>query len=78
MYITNGVIPEEWSIDMTQWICRHQNSDGGWGLHVYGKSSLFPTVLSYVSLRILGIQAAHAVAVKAKQLIHEFGESHGY
>ncbi|KAK6152116.1 hypothetical protein DH2020_014751 [Rehmannia glutinosa] len=30
------------------------NLDGGWGLHIEGRSSMFCTALNYVSLRLLG------------------------
>ncbi|KAK4352553.1 hypothetical protein RND71_028071 [Anisodus tanguticus] len=31
-----------------------QNSDGGWGLHIQSHSTMFGSVLSYVTLRLLG------------------------
>ena len=31
-----------------------QNEDGGWGLHIEGPSTMFGTVLNYVTLRLLG------------------------
>ena len=31
-----------------------QNTDGGWGLHIEGHSTMFCTALNYVSLRLLG------------------------
>jgi len=31
-----------------------QNRDGGWGLHIEGPSTMFGTVLNYVTLRLLG------------------------
>lgn len=31
-----------------------QNKDGGWGLHIEGPSTMFGSVLSYVTLRLLG------------------------
>ena len=31
-----------------------QNKDGGWGLHIEGPSTMLGTVLSYVTLRLLG------------------------
>ncbi|KAF1970506.1 terpene synthase [Bimuria novae-zelandiae CBS 107.79] len=73
LYITDGAIPAEWAIDMTQWVCRYQNDDGGWGLHIPGRSTLFATVLYYVSLRILGIDEGHAVTVRARGWIRGMG-----
>ena len=34
-----------------------QNEDGGWGLHIEGHSTMFGSVLSYVTLRLLGEEA---------------------
>lgn len=31
-----------------------QNEDGGWGLHIEGHSTMFMSVLNYVTLRLLG------------------------
>lgn len=31
-----------------------QNRDGGWGLHIEGPSTMFGSVLTYVTLRLLG------------------------
>lgn len=31
-----------------------QNRDGGWGLHIEGPSTMFSTVLNYVTLRLVG------------------------
>ncbi|CAN1298198.1 Cycloartenol synthase [Linum perenne] len=33
------------------------NEDGGWGLHIEGPSTMFGSVLSYVTLRLLGEEA---------------------
>uniref|UniRef100_A0A1J3F9H3 Terpene cyclase/mutase family member n=2 Tax=Noccaea caerulescens TaxID=107243 RepID=A0A1J3F9H3_NOCCA len=40
--------------EMIRHVYCHQNEDGGWGLHIEGKSIMFCTVLNYVCLRILG------------------------
>lgn len=34
-----------------------QNRDGGWGLHIEGPSTMFGSVLNYVTLRLLGEEA---------------------
>ncbi|KAF2692080.1 terpene synthase [Lentithecium fluviatile CBS 122367] len=54
LYITDYVIPPEWATEMTRWVCRYQNDDGGWGLHTVGPSNINATVMYYVALRILG------------------------
>jgi hypothetical protein len=74
MYITESEIPPEWSAEMVRYISRHVNKDGGWGMHTEGKSTLFATALYYVSLRILGMQPEHPLALKARKLILSLGK----
>ncbi|XP_022753475.1 cycloartenol synthase 2 isoform X2 [Durio zibethinus] len=50
----NAVLSEEHKKEMCRYLYNHQNKDGGWGLHIEGPSTMFGTVLSYVSLRLLG------------------------
>ncbi|KAI9866981.1 MAG: hypothetical protein M1813_000379 [Trichoglossum hirsutum] len=77
MYITESEIPPEWSAEMVRYISRHVNKDGGWGMHTEGKSTLFATALYYVSLRILGMQPEHPLALKARKLILSLGGACG-
>ncbi|XVF19107.1 hypothetical protein REPUB_Repub11eG0081500 [Reevesia pubescens] len=50
----NAVLSEEHKKEMCRYLYNHQNEDGGWGLHIEGPSTMFGTVLSYVTLRLLG------------------------
>ncbi|XP_059453133.1 cycloartenol synthase 2 isoform X2 [Corylus avellana] len=50
----NTVLSEEHKKEMCRYLYNHQNKDGGWGLHIEGPSTMFGTVLSYVTLRLLG------------------------
>lgn len=45
----------------------HSNS------HVEGKSTVFGTVLNYVTLRLLGVDPDHPVMIKARQTMHNLG-----
>ncbi|KAL6335603.1 hypothetical protein AAG906_030737 [Vitis piasezkii] len=57
LYITgalNVVLSIEHQREMCRYLFNHQNEDGGWGLHIEGPSTMFGTVLSYVTLRLLG------------------------
>nr|ABX75048.2 cycloartenol synthase 2 [Polygala tenuifolia] len=53
----NAVLSKQHQHEMCRYIYNHQNTDGGWGLHIEGPSTMFGTVLNYVSLRLLGEQA---------------------
>jgi hypothetical protein len=37
---------------MATYLRNHQQADGGWGTHIESPSTMFGTVLSYVSLRL--------------------------
>ncbi|XP_034696602.1 cycloartenol synthase 2-like [Vitis riparia] len=57
LYITgalNVVLSIEHQREMCRYLFNHQNKDGGWGLHIEGPSTMLGTVLSYVTLRLLG------------------------
>jgi lanosterol synthase len=43
--------------------------------HVEGKTTVFGTVLNYVALRLLGVDADHPVMIKARQTMHNLGTS---
>nr|AIU41743.1 beta-amyrin synthase [Chlorophytum borivilianum] len=50
----NAVLSEEHKKEMIRYLYNHQNEDGGWGLHIEGPSTMFGSVLNYVTLRLLG------------------------
>ncbi|PKA53444.1 Cycloartenol Synthase [Apostasia shenzhenica] len=57
LYITgalNIVLSPEHQREIRRFLYNHQNEDGGWGFHIEGHSSMFGSVLSYVTLRLLG------------------------
>ncbi|KAJ6747183.1 LANOSTEROL SYNTHASE [Salix koriyanagi] len=57
LYVTgalNTILHYQHRQEMRRYLYNHQNVDGGWGLHIEGSSTMFCTVLSYVTLRLLG------------------------
>ncbi|KAF2671561.1 terpene synthase [Microthyrium microscopicum] len=77
MYITESPIPDEWRIEMIRYLAHTVNIDGGWGLHDAGDSTVFATVLYYVSLRILGCDIDHPLTRNARSCIRSFGGALG-
>ena len=73
MYITGYDIPAEWRIEMTRYMANHVNEDGGWGMHLEGTTTVFATSLYYVTLRILGMEKQHPLAVRARERLLELG-----
>jgi len=51
------------------------DGDGGWGVHIEGHSTMFGSVLSYVSLRILGVPLDNPLAVQGRRWILEHGSA---
>lgn len=76
-YVTESEFDERRAVLMKRYMLNHQNEDGGWGLHIEGKSTLFGTVLQYVALRILGMSADENEIVRARNWIIKHGGATG-
>lgn len=76
-YITESPFAAPEAAMMCRYMLNHQNDDGGWGLHLEGASTMFGTVLQYVSLRILGMNADNEAILKARKWIHAHGGATG-
>lgn len=72
-YVTETPLLEWQQALIKTYMLNHQNEDGGWGLHLEGTSTMFGTVLQYVSLRILGMKTEDAAVDKARKWIRENG-----
>lgn len=58
---------------MVTYLANVQREDGGWGLHVEDRSTMFGTALNYVTMRLLGVAADDPRAAKARAWIHAHG-----
>ena len=76
-YITGEEFPKPHQELMKLYLFNHQNQDGGWGMHIEGKSTLFGTVMQYISLRTLGIDKDDARLIQARQWIIDNGGATG-
>ncbi|XP_055019806.1 lanosterol synthase isoform X2 [Boleophthalmus pectinirostris] len=70
-------LPEEWRKEMVRYLRSVQLEDGGWGLHIEDKSTVFGTALSYTSLRILGVDPDDPDMVRARNNLHSKGGAVG-
>lgn len=75
--VLDTVLPPSHQAEMIRYLRNHTNPDGGFGLHFEGTSTMFGTVLSYVSLRILGVGPDDPVCEGARGWIHVRGGAHG-
>lgn len=76
LYVTGvmeTVLSVQHKAEMIRYLRNHQNQDGGFGLHIEGPSTMFGTVLSYVSLRLLGLGPDEAIVQHARNWIHKGG-----
>src|SRR5438477_9973001 len=55
------------------WILRHQNEDGGWGIYAAGPSNISASVKAYFGLKLAGYKADHPVLKRARHKILEMG-----
>nr|AGK62447.1 cycloartenol synthase [Panax quinquefolius] len=73
----NAVLSKEHKREICRYLYNHQNRDGGWGLHIEGPSTMFGTVLNYVTLRLLGEGAndGQGAMEKGRQWILDHGSA---
>jgi squalene/oxidosqualene cyclase-like protein len=76
-YATGSHLPAATRLEMIKYILSHQRPDGGYGLHIESDSTMFGTVLNYVTLRILGCAADLASVARARAWILEHGGAQG-
>lgn len=76
-YVTKTPIDPLIMEEMIRYVLNHQNSDGGFGLHIEHKSTMFSTALNYVTLRLLGVQSSNRDVVHARLWISDHGGAGG-
>jgi squalene/oxidosqualene cyclase-like protein len=76
-YISGTPFPKAHREMMKRYLFNHQNQDAGWGMHIEGESTMFGTVMQYVSLRILGVEKNHEQLIKARTWIKNHGGATG-
>jgi squalene/oxidosqualene cyclase-like protein len=73
LYITKAPFAEWKKKAMVTYLKNHQQSDGGWGTHIECASTMFGTVLSYVSLRLLGESPNQEYMKAAQNFMYHHG-----
>nr|XP_036879554.1 lanosterol synthase [Manis javanica] len=72
-HVAHIPLPVGYREEIARYLWSVQLPDGGWGLHTEDKSTVFGTVLNYVSLRILGVGPDHPDLVQARNFLHKKG-----
>jgi cycloartenol synthase len=73
LYITKAPFSAGKKSAMIAYLKNHQQDDGGWGTHIECASTMFGSVLSYVSLRLLGEKPDLPYMLEARQFISSHG-----
>ncbi|XP_077304291.1 lanosterol synthase [Lithobates pipiens] len=76
-HVTQTSLPEATKKEMVRYLRSVQLPDGGWGLHVEDKSTVFGTALSYTSLRLLGVSQDDPDLTRARNNLHSKGGAIG-
>uniref|UniRef100_A0A672MKF8 Terpene cyclase/mutase family member n=1 Tax=Sinocyclocheilus grahami TaxID=75366 RepID=A0A672MKF8_SINGR len=76
-HIAKIPLPDAWKQEMVRYLRSVQLPDGGWGLHVEDKSTVFGTALNYTTLRILGVGPDDPDMVRARNILHSKGGAVG-
>ncbi|MEE6490810.1 hypothetical protein FKM82_016009, partial [Ascaphus truei] len=76
-HVTQTPLPEASRKEMVRYLRSVQLPDGGWGLHVEDKSTVFGTALSYTSLRLLGVSQDDPDLTRARNNLHSKGGALG-
>ncbi|KAJ6576339.1 terpene synthase [Mycena sp. CBHHK59/15] len=73
-YITGVPFKNEERLEMIRYVLHHAHpDDGGWGIHIGGASTVLGIVLNYTALRLLGVDADHPAAIKARETLLKLG-----
>lgn len=75
--VTNTDLGAATTDEMLRYLRNHQNTDGGFGLHIEHHSIMFTTALCYVSMRILGAGRDDAPCLSARAWIETHGGAGG-
>ena len=78
MYITKTAYPDGFKQEIIRYLRNRANPvDGGWGIHIEGKSTVFGTALNYVALRLLDVPADDPACQKARNTLWSLGGATG-
>ncbi|KDO22939.1 hypothetical protein SPRG_11783 [Saprolegnia parasitica CBS 223.65] len=72
-YITGHDLGQSMKDGLVVYLKNHQQLDGGWGMHIEEGSTMFGTVMNYVSLRLLGVPANDDACMEARAFIRRHG-----
>ncbi|XP_075139940.1 lanosterol synthase isoform X2 [Leptodactylus fuscus] len=76
-HVTQTPLPDATKKEMIRYLRSVQLADGGWGLHIEDKSTVFGTALSYTSLRLLGVSQDDPDMTRARNNLHSKGGAIG-
>lgn len=73
LYVTKAPFPQARKDAMIAYLKNHQQADGGWGTHIECASTMFGSVLSYTTLRLLGVDPSEQYMLAGREFILKHG-----
>lgn len=73
--VTGAAMPGNLRSGVRNYLCQHQNPDGGWGLHLEDASRVYATVTCYVAARLCGLEAGSRAAAAARAWMRTNGDA---
>ena len=73
LYITKAPLKDWQKNGMIDYLLNHQQIDGGWGTHIECASTMFGTILNYITLRLLGVEKGEENMLAARAFILNHG-----
>ena len=67
------IFPEPHRQAIQAYLLNHQQQDGGWGSHIESPSTMFGTVLNYVALRLVGVDAEDPACQQGRDFLQQHG-----
>ena len=65
-YITGTPVAEPVRAEIVRYLTNMQDKEGGWGIHIESRATVFGTALNYVVLRLLGVERDDPRCVSAR------------
>ena len=75
-YVTGGLdsfLDADQRQAMAHYLRVHQQTDGGWGMHIESPSTMFGSCMCYIALRLLGAHADDEAMVRGRAFIRSHG-----
>lgn len=76
-YVTETALLDHQRLEIIRYLRSVECPDGGWGLHINGRPTVFGCTLNYVAMRLLGITPNDPTLERARKVLLDLGGAIG-